>query len=82
MEHPIHRVKGVEVLEGYRLRVTFDDGLQREIDLEEILEGELYGPLRVCFAKISSAFRFSHLRIIEKHAYILPGDTDPGMIDP
>jgi Protein of unknown function (DUF2442) len=46
MEHPIHRVTGVEVLGGYRLRVAFDDGLQREVDLEEVLEGELYGPLR------------------------------------
>lgn len=46
MGHPIHRVTGVEVLGGYRLRVAFDDGLRREIDLEEVLEGELYGPLR------------------------------------
>ena len=46
MEHPIHRVTAVEPLDGYRLRVGFDDGLTREIDLEPILEGELYGPLR------------------------------------
>jgi hypothetical protein len=46
MEHPIHRVTGVEVLGGYKLRIAFEDGLQREIDLGEILEGELYGPLR------------------------------------
>ena len=31
MEHPTHRVTGVEVLGDYRIRVAFDDGLQREI---------------------------------------------------
>lgn len=46
MDHPIHRVTGVEeVLGGYRLRLAFDDGVHREVDLEEVLEGELYDPL-------------------------------------
>jgi hypothetical protein len=30
----------------YCLRVGFDDGSAREIDLEPILQGEIYGPLR------------------------------------
>ena len=46
MSHPIHRVTSVELLGGYRLEVGFDDGCAREIDLELILEGEIYGPLR------------------------------------
>ena len=46
MKHPIHRVTTVEVLEGFALRVGFDDGTQQEIDLEPILAGEIYGPLR------------------------------------
>jgi hypothetical protein len=46
MEHPIYRVTSVEPLEGYRLRVGFDDRSAREIDLGEVLEGEIYGPLR------------------------------------
>lgn len=46
MRHPIYRVITVEVLEGYALRVGFDDGIQREIDLEPVLAGEIYGPLR------------------------------------
>ena len=46
MSHPIHRVAAVEFLEGYALRVGFDDGTQQEIDLEPILAGEIYGPLR------------------------------------
>ena len=36
----------VQVGSGYCLTVTFDDGLFRTIDLEPILEGALYGPLR------------------------------------
>ena len=44
--HPVHRVKGFEIVGPYRLRVEFADGLTRTIDLKPILEGELYGPLR------------------------------------
>lgn len=54
MAHPIHRITSVEALEGYRLRIGFDDGSSRDIDFEPILEGELYGPLRdpELFAKV------------------------------
>jgi len=44
-QHPIYRVTSVEPLGGYRLRVGFDDRSAREIDLETVLAGELYGPL-------------------------------------
>jgi Protein of unknown function (DUF2442) len=46
MNHPIHRVTSIGLLGGYRLRVGFADGTAREIDLEPVLEGEIYGPLR------------------------------------
>lgn len=46
MTHPIFRVDSVEVLEGYTLSIGFDDGTQQRIDLEPILAGEIYGPLR------------------------------------
>jgi hypothetical protein len=46
MDHPIYRVTAVELLGSYRLLVTFDDGTISEIDLEPILAGEIYGPLR------------------------------------
>jgi Protein of unknown function (DUF2442) len=46
MQHPIYRVTSVEHLGGYRLRVGFDDGSSREIDLDPVLEGEMYGRLR------------------------------------
>ena len=46
MDHPIYRVTSVRLLGGYRLEVGFDDGRATEIDLEPVLEGEVYGPLR------------------------------------
>ncbi len=46
MQHPIHRVRRVEVVAAYRLRVEFEDQVERTIDLEPVLAGELYGPLR------------------------------------
>lgn len=46
MDHPIYRVTAISLLGSYRLRVTFDDGTERDIDLEAILAGEMYGPLR------------------------------------
>ena len=46
MSHPIHRVRRVEVVGPYVLQMTFADGLERTIDLEPILAGEIYGPLR------------------------------------
>src|SRR5437868_3962033 len=55
MEHPIYRVSAVEPLGGFRLRLSFDDQTTREIDLERVLEGEIYGPLRnpALFAAVS-----------------------------
>jgi Protein of unknown function (DUF2442) len=55
MEHPIYRVISVDRLGGYRLRVRFDDGVTRDLDLEPVLEGEIYRPLRdpAVFAAVS-----------------------------
>lgn len=46
MSHAMHRVEHVEVVGAYTLALRFDDGTHRQIDLEPILEGELFGPLR------------------------------------
>ncbi len=43
------RVTDVQPLDGYRLRITFNDGLVRDVDFAEDLErapGELAEPLR------------------------------------
>lgn len=46
MKHPLHHIVGCELVGGYRLKMRFDDGLERVVDFEPILWGELYGPLR------------------------------------
>ena len=46
MGHPVHKVKGFEIVGPYRLRIEFTDGLVRTIDFRSILEGELYAPLQ------------------------------------
>jgi hypothetical protein len=46
VNHPIYRIKSFEQKGTYTLRLRFDDGSERTIDFEPILEGELFGPLR------------------------------------
>ena len=38
---PLARVTAVEPIEGFRLRLTFTDGVVREVDLS----GDLWGPM-------------------------------------
>ena len=40
------RVTSVEPLEGFRLRLTFTDGLVRDVDLSEDLWGQMAEPLQ------------------------------------
>ena len=60
MNHPIYRITSCEHIAPYSLHLRFDDGLTRTIDLESILEGELYGPLRdpAVFARSRSTRKF------------------------
>lgn len=46
MRHGIYKVTGHELLGDYRIRVSFSDGVKREIDFTPILHGELFGALR------------------------------------
>jgi hypothetical protein len=46
MSHPIHHVTAFEIVAPYTIRMRFDDGLERTIDFEPVLAGELFGPLR------------------------------------
>jgi Protein of unknown function (DUF2442) len=43
---PLARVAAVEPLEGFRLRLTFTDGLVREVDLADDLWGPMAEPLQ------------------------------------
>ena len=40
------RVRSVESLDGFVLRLSFDDGTEREVDLEGELWGAVFEPLR------------------------------------
>ena len=43
---PLVRVKSVEPLEKFRVRITFQNGVKKEIDLEKFLRGEIFEPIR------------------------------------
>ena len=42
----IPRVTSVKVLPPYSLRLSFDDGVQRDVDLADELWGQVFEPLR------------------------------------
>ncbi len=42
----MERVISVEPLDGYRLQVQFEDGVQGVVDLSDKLWGPVFGPLR------------------------------------
>ena len=44
--HEIYRIETVEVCGPYSLRLGFNDGIERIVDFQPILRGEIYGPLR------------------------------------
>ncbi len=46
MYHQLFRVTDFELLGDYILRVRFDDGTEQVINLEPVLYGEMWGPLR------------------------------------
>lgn len=46
MSHPLYDVTDFQVQDLYVLRVSFDDGSTQLVDLEPVLYGEVYGPLR------------------------------------
>ena len=43
---PLVRVKLVQPLEKFRVRITFQNEVQKEIDLERFLRGEIFEPIR------------------------------------
>ena len=68
--HPIYRVLSAAPLGPHSLRLTFDDGLQRDIDFLPVLRGELFGPLR-------DPALFAQLRLdAEVHTLVWPNGAD------
>ena len=70
MQHPIYRVRTVEIIAPYTLRVEFDDDTRQVIDFQIVLAGELYGPLR-------NLQLFNQVRIDpEVHTLVWPNGAD------
>jgi hypothetical protein len=70
MSHPIHRVQSVEIVAPFTLRVRFTDGVERRIDFQPILAGELFGPLRDIAV-------FNQVRVDpEVHTLVWPNGAD------
>lgn len=44
--HGSIKIESVKVFRPYIIEVVFGDGTSRKIDLEEILYGKMYGPLK------------------------------------
>jgi hypothetical protein len=44
--HELHDIKEVQVIGPHQLRLRFEDGVIREVDLSDITAGQMYGPLR------------------------------------
>ena len=42
----LRNVQAVEVLDDFEVRLTFDDGLEKVVDLEKYLRGPIFEPLR------------------------------------
>lgn len=76
MPHRIHGVTSVEVVGSHELLVGFEDGTSQKVDLEPMLKGELYGPLR-------DAELFARVEIDpEVHTLVWPNgaDFDPAIL--
>jgi len=46
MTHPLYDVTDFTIVGPYTLHVAFDDGVEQTINLESVLYGEMFGPLR------------------------------------
>jgi hypothetical protein len=46
MKHQLVRVTSVELAGGYSLKIQFDDQTKKLIDLEPVLHGEIFSPLK------------------------------------
>ena len=68
--HELYRVEKCVVVGSYTLLLQFDDGVERVIDFEPVLQGELFGPLR-------DQALFAQVRIDdEAHTIVWPNNAD------
>jgi hypothetical protein len=68
--HALYRITSFRMVGRYKLRVTFDDGAIQTVDLEPVLRGNIYGPLR-------DEAIFNQVRLDrEVHTLIWPNGAD------
>ena len=46
MRHTVCRILNFKLIGPYALHVVFDDGVEQTVDLEGVLEGEVFGSLK------------------------------------
>ena len=46
MDHIVYKIVDFDVIRPYMIHVKFDDGVESTVDLEGVLEGEVYSPLK------------------------------------
>lgn len=46
MQHPIFKITALRIISDYKLELTFNDGLIKEINFEPVLHGAIYFPLK------------------------------------
>ena len=71
------RVKAVEVLRGFNVRLEFTDGTHREIDLEVYLRGPIFEPIR------NDPLMFRSVRVDKRMGTIVwanDADIDPDVL--
>ena len=71
------RVKTVEVLEGFRVKLGFTDGSTKAVDLEPYLRGPIFEPMR------KDEQRFAEVRVDEELGTIVwpnGADIDPDVL--
>lgn len=71
------RIQAVQVLEGFRVRLEFTDGTDKEIDLEPYLRGPVFEPL------VNDPLMFCSVRVDERMGTIMwdnGADIDPDVL--
>jgi hypothetical protein len=77
MDDELVRVKGVEVLDGFKVLLTFTNDAQKVIDLDTYLRGPVFEPIR------SDAKMFRAVRVDEEAGTIVwpnGADVDPDVL--
>jgi hypothetical protein len=71
------RIRGVETLSGFKVRLSLTDGSVREVDLEPYLNGPVFEPVR------NDAVLFKSVRVDEELGTIVwpnGADIDPDVL--